>query len=119
MQIFHIRRWVIRMLYSVVDLGRQAVMECWRHTVSVEMPERSVRPAVLVIPGGGYSYISDRECEPVCAPAGANKFAFALDLHYLWTRNELIVTAYYDRKKTGGSRSGTHARRRACEGGGQ
>ena len=64
MQIFHIRRWVIRMLYSVVDLGRQAVMECWRHTVSVEMPERSVRPAVLVIPGGGYSYISDRECEP-------------------------------------------------------
>ena len=59
MQIFHIRRWVIRMLYSVVDLGRQAVMECWRHTVSVEMPERSVRPAVLVIPGGGYSYISD------------------------------------------------------------
>ena len=42
--------------YSVVDLGRQAVMECCRHTVSVEMPERSVRPAVLVIPGGGYSY---------------------------------------------------------------
>lgn len=74
MQIFHIRRWVIRMLYSVVDLGRQAVMECWRHTVSVEMPERSVRPAVLVIPGGGYSYISDRECEPVASAFFAKGF---------------------------------------------
>lgn len=62
------------MLYSVVDLGRQAVMECWRHTVSVEMPERSVRPAVLVIPGGGYSYISDRECEPVASAFFAKGF---------------------------------------------
>lgn len=32
---------------------------------SPEMPNLDVRPAVLVIPGGGYSFCSDREAEPI------------------------------------------------------
>ncbi len=32
---------------------------------SDEMPNMKIRPAVLVCPGGGYSYCSDREAEPV------------------------------------------------------
>ncbi|HZK39019.1 MAG TPA: alpha/beta hydrolase, partial [Clostridia bacterium] len=32
---------------------------------SEEMPNMKIRPAVLVCPGGGYSFCSDREAEPV------------------------------------------------------
>ncbi|MCS6827131.1 MAG: alpha/beta hydrolase [Caldilinea sp.] len=32
---------------------------------SPEMPNASVRPAVLIFPGGGYRFCSDREAEPV------------------------------------------------------
>ena len=32
---------------------------------SKEMPNMQVRPAILVIPGGGYHFCSDREAEPV------------------------------------------------------
>lgn len=30
---------------------------------SPEMPHTSVRPAILIIPGGGYQFVSDREGE--------------------------------------------------------
>ena len=32
---------------------------------SPEMPHTSVRPAILIIPGGGYQFVSDREGEVV------------------------------------------------------
>ena len=32
---------------------------------SPEMPNRAVRPAVIVLPGGGYDHLSSREAEPV------------------------------------------------------
>jgi len=32
---------------------------------SEEMPNMKIRPAVLVCPGGGYNYCSDREAEPI------------------------------------------------------
>lgn len=44
---------------------------------SKEMPNMLVRPGVLVIPGGGYHFCSDREAEPVAmafAAAGYNTF---------------------------------------------
>ncbi len=35
------------------------------HGISPEMPERKGRPCVVVCPGGGYGFVSDRENEPV------------------------------------------------------
>ncbi len=32
---------------------------------SPEMPNRAVRPAMIVLPGGGYGFLSDREAEPI------------------------------------------------------
>lgn len=44
---------------------------------SGELPDRDLRPAVLVLPGGGYLFTSDREAEPVALAylaAGFNAF---------------------------------------------
>lgn len=35
---------------------------------SAEMPNMKIRPAILVIPGGGYEFCSDREADPVAMP---------------------------------------------------
>ena len=49
-----------------MDIGtRGAKATGYLHTVSGEMKEREVRPCVVVCPGGGYGFISDRENEPV------------------------------------------------------
>lgn len=42
-----------------------AVLTAYLHDLSPEMPARSPRPAMLVLPGGGYAFCSDREAEPV------------------------------------------------------
>ncbi|MBE6771260.1 MAG: alpha/beta hydrolase [Ruminococcaceae bacterium] len=42
---------------------------------SKEMPRMAVRPGVLVIPGGGYSFCSDREAEPVALAFAAKGYA--------------------------------------------
>ena len=34
------------------------------HDVSVEMPKRTERPCVVIYPGGGYVFLSDREADP-------------------------------------------------------
>lgn len=52
--------------------------ECAR-TESTEMTKR-IRPAVLVLPGGGYSYVSDRESEAVALKfINVGYVAFTLD----------------------------------------
>lgn len=42
---------------------------------SNEMPYHAKRPAMLVIPGGGYSICSDREAEPIALAFAAKGFA--------------------------------------------
>ena len=42
-----------------------AVLTGYVHSLSCEMPAMAVRPVVLVFPGGGYEFVSDRENEPV------------------------------------------------------
>ena len=44
--------------------GDESKLYCYEHTEFPEMPVES-RPAMLVIPGGGYGMCSDREGEPV------------------------------------------------------
>lgn len=62
MQIFHIRRWVIRMLYSVVDLGRQAVTR----------PFRSLNYIFCLTFGGHFTHV------PLLFPLQADALAEAL-----------------------------------------
>ncbi len=45
--------------------GSPARLTCYIHELSPEMAHRAVRPAMLVLPGGGYHFCSDREAEPV------------------------------------------------------
>ena len=54
-----------------------AVLTAYLHEVSPEMNGRSPRPAMLVLPGGGYHFCSDREAEPIAlvfAAMGFNAF---------------------------------------------
>lgn len=48
---------------TVGDHG--APLTCYVLDASQEMATTAVRPGVLVLPGGGYSFTSDREAEPV------------------------------------------------------
>lgn len=40
-------------------------LTCYRHEPSDELKNAVVRPAILVLPGGGYKMCSDREAEPI------------------------------------------------------
>lgn len=54
-----------------------AKLSCYLQQLSDELPGCSVRPAVLILPGGGYKTCSDREAEPVALAylhAGYNAF---------------------------------------------
>lgn len=56
-----------------------ATLTCYVQTPSTELGNAAVRPAVLVLPGGGYFVTSDREAEPVALAYLAQGFnAFVL-----------------------------------------
>lgn len=44
---------------------RNVTMTAYIPDISDEMPNMKVKPGILVLPGGGYSYCSDREAEPI------------------------------------------------------
>lgn len=51
-----------------------------RHEQMPEMPTKTVHPAMLVLPGGGYAIVSQREAEPVAVEYFAKGFdTFVLD----------------------------------------
>lgn len=52
-------------IYKNLKSGEdRGVLTCYLHEESPEIPIKA-RPAILVIPGGGYGMVSDREGEPV------------------------------------------------------
>ena len=56
---------------------RSATLTCYVQETSADLPNLAVCPAVLICPGGGYAYCSDREAEPVALAflnAGYNAF---------------------------------------------
>ena len=79
------------MIYKKIDLyeyfnkekkeGYKGVLSLYIHDESVEWQgEGRFRPAMLIFPGGGYAYCSDREAEPVALTFLAKSFnAFVLD----------------------------------------
>ena len=66
-------------IITVTLAPNQAVLTCYLQDQSPEMPNAAIRPAMLVVPGGGYQYCSDREGEPVALAYMAQGFnAFVL-----------------------------------------
>ncbi len=56
-----------------------AKLSCYVQDLSPEMPTADIRPAMLVFPGGGYYFCSDREAEPIALAYLAEGFnAFVL-----------------------------------------
>lgn len=51
--------------FTIVLPNTSATLTAYIHEQSAEMPNLSLRPAMLVAPGGGYRMCSDREAEPV------------------------------------------------------
>jgi len=66
-------------IITVTLAPNQAVLTCYLQDQSPKMPNAAIRPAMLVVPGGGYQYCSDREGEPVALAYMAQGFnAFVL-----------------------------------------
>lgn len=64
---------------KIVLNERGAALDAYILKTSKEMPNMTKRPAILVIPGGGYKVVSDREGEPVAMPFIAQGYnAFVL-----------------------------------------
>ncbi len=49
----------------ILNIERNVSLTAYIPDVSDEMPNMKVKAGVLVLPGGGYSYCSDREAEPI------------------------------------------------------
>lgn len=61
--------------------GTSARLLCWRCDTPSSLAVRRERPAVLILPGGGYNHTSEREAEPVALRfAGMGYVSFVL--HY-------------------------------------
>jgi len=51
---------------EIYDGCLEVALDCYTHKVSDEITA-TPRPAMLVFPGGGYAYVSDREAEPIAS----------------------------------------------------
>ncbi len=49
----------------VLNAERNVTLECYLQSVGGHFSYVAKRPAILIIPGGGYQYCSDREADPV------------------------------------------------------
>lgn len=45
--------------------GAKGILTCWAAQTPAGLSDHRRRPAVLILPGGGYGHLSDRESEPV------------------------------------------------------
>ena len=85
------REEIIKLDYSKVDapnLGHEAVLKVFAANTDKEMPGYiSNRPTVLVLPGGGYCNLSEREAEPIAMKYLAAGFN-ACVLYYALKPNE-------------------------------
>lgn len=72
---------------------RNAVLTGYLHEISREMPNLDTRPAVLVFPGGGYRFCSDREADPVALGYVRHGFQ-AFILRYTTTENCPVETVF-------------------------
>lgn len=81
------------MIYEkkILDYATEASLTRYQLDYSTEMPETFERPAVLVIPGGGFTYCSERETEPVAIAylnMGYHAYIlrYSVGMHGLWPK---------------------------------
>ena len=68
---------------------RNVTLTAYIQNVKGEFRNISKRPAILILPGGGYQYCSDREADPVAMPylkAGYQVFIlrYSVKEHAVW-----------------------------------
>lgn len=62
------------------DNGMSGKLTCWHAVTPISVSRKRQRPAVLILPGGGYDHISARESEPIALQFMARGYAaFSLD----------------------------------------
>jgi len=54
--------------FLILNEARNVTLTAYIQPVEGEFPNIPKRPAILILPGGGYSFCSDREADPVAAP---------------------------------------------------
>jgi acetyl esterase/lipase len=81
--------------FEVKLTNEMARLTCYVHDKSVEMQNADIRPAMLVLPGGGYRMCSDREADPVALAYLAEGFN-AFILRYTVGTDEPVSKAFDD-----------------------
>ena len=93
-------------LYDYFHIPRESAtggyLNVFVRTPSKEI-NRKLRPAILVLPGGGYKFISDREGEPVALAFVAKGFSsfvlsYSIDTAYPVPLNEAFMAVAYIRE---------------------
>lgn len=64
----------MKMIHAVVPGFPEATLEGYLLDREITLGQETNRPAVLVLPGGGYLYCSPREAEPVALSYTAGAF---------------------------------------------
>ena len=60
--------------------AERGTLACYRHTQIAELGVKRLRPAILIIPGGAYAFVSEKEAEPVALRYFAQGYdCFVLD----------------------------------------
>ena len=70
--------------FIILNAERNVSLTCYLEETGGEFREISRRPAVLILPGGGYHFCSDREADPVAWPylrAGYHAFILRYSLN--------------------------------------
>ncbi len=98
-------------LYEYYNLpapeGAKGILSCWKCETSAAVSSSRRRPAVLILPGGGYGRVSPREAEPVALRFAVRGYAaFVLEyscapLHYPVSLREAAMAMRYIREHAG------------------
>ncbi len=75
-----------------INLSDYATLTAYLHETSPEMANIKVFPAMLVLPGGGFRFCSDREAEPVAMAYFAEGYqAFVLDYTTITKKPDALI----------------------------
>ena len=75
------------MLYKQISVGtNHSCLSCHLHELSYELNNMRKRPAVLVLPGGGYHICAGREAEPVALAYMAQGFQACSNFSFPWKK---------------------------------
>ncbi|MCF7925358.1 MAG: alpha/beta hydrolase [Candidatus Izimaplasma sp.] len=86
------------MKHQVITLkNSKATLTTYIHDFSEEMKDMTKRKAILILPGGGYQFCSDREAEPIALSynqAGFQAFVLRYTLHDEGTFEDSLTDAF-------------------------